>query len=372
MKKTIENIYGTQETNKSLKRPHSPSLINKGETLKALVQKLSQLRESHNRKRRKLNETREIEITYLRRNKDQLRNINDTNLNNDQINFLDIMWSNINKSIEEKKRVYDNAKESLNTKKKATERPLLNAIHKIIFEIPNIVFSIPPNMLPTLKFISNAPEFHPDPGNPDALYTRTIEFRRNRERWRNAVRRLQAISGDSSKSNAFPTGKDKMLQHGESARGVSNRPRVIREKRSLSKKVAPMRQIKLYHTIAFSSDKTQMNRALNDMKPSSIGSFGKSYWHTDPMFQWPGVGLRRYGIRNETNPPVQAIFTLTAPLEDYQKWIKTSNRLNRNATGTGTTLQLQPFIFRVDNIQKKNHNHTWDAPHFKIQWLRNV
>lgn len=54
--------------------------------------------------------------------------------------------------------------------------------------------------------------------------------------------------------------------------------------------------------------------------------------------------------------------------------MRSTNNYNKNATGTGTTLLVEPFVFRVEEKQyRKNFNHDWDVPvHFKIQWLSNT
>ena len=239
-------------------------------------------------------------------------------------------------------------------------------------------------MLPKIELRSNDPGLHLGPGT--GIYTRTIEFKNDRERSRSAIQRmLKYRKPDTSSAVPYGTPDEKRLTYFRNKNGklsqisgASGKPRKINNKNTakynLPKKeykkpfTPPNNTIKLYHTIATAN--TNLKTTLKDLQPRDIGIFDEqSYWHTDPFFQWPGVG-QRIRSRNTSNPKVQALFTLTLPIKEYQnKWIRTTNQYNRDATGTGTTLIAPPFAFRVDSVTRKNQNHSWGAPEFAISYL---
>ncbi len=322
---------------------------------------------------------------------EELHTLNSTEITKEDAKFFNQIYNDVrfNKHpniVKRLKRIKEKTKEIENFEKPHLKRQalLLGNIHLQFFSNPHLPFqNLPTNMLPKIELVSNDQSFHLGPWT--GLHTRTIELKNDRARSRNAIQRmLKYRQPDTSSALPYGTPDEKSLtyfrnQTGKLSQisGASGKPRKIKNKNTakynLAKKeykrpfTPPNQTIKLYHTIATAN--TNLNTTLKDLQPRDIGIFDdQSYWHTDPFFQWPGVG-QRIQSRNTSNPKVQALFTLTLPIEEYKnKWIRTTNRYNRDATGTGTTLIAPPFAFRVDSVTRKNQNHSW-APEFAISYL---
>ena len=329
---------------------------------------------------------------FKRKIMEELDALNSTEITKEDANFLNQIYNDVrfNKHpniVKRLKRIKEKTKEIENFEKPHLKRQalLLGNIHLQFFSNPHLPSqNLPPNLLPKIELVSNDQRFHLGPWT--GLHTRTIELKNDRARSRNAIQRmLKYRKPDTSSAQPYGTPDEKSLTYFRNKNGklsqisgASGKPRKIKNKNTakynLPKKeykkpfTPPNKTIKLYHTIATAN--TNLNTTLKDLQPRDIGIFDdQSYWHTDPFFQWPGVG-QRIRSRNTSNPKVQALFTLTLPIEEYKnKWIRTTNRYNRDATGTGTTLIAPPFAFRVDSVTRKNQNHSWGAPEFAISYL---
>jgi len=282
----------------------------------------------------------------------------------------------------------------VNNEQRKVEPQLLSKVHERLFSNPNLVFNIPPGMLPKLHFNyanrrdSRGRLLHePNAWNAAALRTMTKELKGDRARWRNVVKRLQEVQTyrntptqvGSSNSSLIAIGQEKTFSNRQY--GASGRPSLLNGN---VKSVGAMlkrrqaEQVTLYHTVTRSKNLGNVVSSIKKLAKSSngsIGEFGKSFWHTDPMFQW--VGTAHESTETYPSPSVIALFTMKAPIHEYNKWIRSTAKYNKNSTATGTTLLLEPFLFRVEKKQLKNHNHEWKGvlrnglPHFEIQWLSN-
>lgn len=263
------------------------------------------------------------------------------------------------------------------------ELKILSKIHEILFSNPSLVFNIPKNMLPKLNFYySNKKDkfghlfYHPNHStmmrDPKAIRTITKELKNDRERWFEVVKRLQSINPGSHRNSigAIAMGQEKKLT--EKIKGVSGGIRILEGKtRQFNRVLKQSReQVTLYHAVAYSKQKNVFKN-IQELNKSSMGVFGQAFWHTDPMFQWVGTDYLHKVTESGATPRVAALFTMKVPFNEYIEWTRSTNNYNKNATGTGTTLLIEPFVFRVEEKQdRKNFNHNWAVPvHFKIQWL---
>lgn len=238
----------------------------------------------------------------------------------------------------------------------------LTEIHNAILRNPHRALLIPKNMLPSIEFRSQNAYFHL---GSSGLHTRTNEFAVNRKRVKNTLNRCQSGEG-SSKTHATAPKRNQNLNVSsvDPPKNVSSKPRLCSTQlSSASKQRRNTNTWKLYHTIAKTGKQNlKLQKNLRELKPSSIGEFdGNSYWHTDPMFQWPGV----HKNTSKKNPNVEATFVLTAPRSIGTRYCK---RLNRDGSGTGTTIVLPSFQFRVDRVVE-NPNHGW-TQEYHIQMLK--
>ena len=283
-----------------------------------------------------------------------------------------------------KKKSNDVSKFRLLQEQSKIELKILSRIHEILFSNPSLVFNIPKYMLPKLNFhYSNKKDefghlfYHPNHSlfrNPKAIRTITKELKNDRERWFKVVQRLQSINPGSHRDGgsfgAIAMGQEKQLT--EKIKGVSGGIRIFegnaRQFNRILKKIRE--QVTIYHTVAYSK-LNNVFKNIQEFKQSSIGVFGQAFWHTDPMFQWVGTDYLHKVTERGPTPKVAALFTMKVPLNEYIKWTRSTNNYNKNATGTGTTLLVDPFVFRVEEKQDRNNfNHNWNVPvHFKIQWL---
>lgn len=402
-----EKMYGTQRVNGSLKRPRPASTDTNNQTrLKTNVSRLLRLKSEYESRRKKLISNSQCRTEANIRNKYTIpfeNNIRDS---------LGLREGETSPEFERQKKYFheqwlrlrfgnrtaidiNNAKlENLNKEQLQIESQPLSKVHEILFSNPNLVFNIPPGMLPKLHFNyanrrdSRGHLLHePNRFNPASLRTMTKELKGDRARWRNIVKRLQGVKTfwriptqvGSSNSNRIAIGQEKTLPN--TKYGASGRPSLVKTNVKSVGAMLKRRQrdqVTLYHTVARSQNIGNVLASIKQLAKSingSIGEFGKSYWHTDPMFQWVGSAHESHG--NKPSPSVVALFTMKAPVNEYNKWIRSTKLYNRNSTGTGTTLLLEPFLFRVEKKRLNNHNHGWNGyqqkslPHFEIQWLSN-
>ena len=239
----------------------------------------------------------------------------------------------------------------------------LKNIQQAILSKPERALLVPSSML-RLKLQSQNVRFHLGPRF--GLKTQTEEFAQNRKRVRNTLSRCQ--TGEGTQLSRCQTGEGTSKKHARkrnqelnlprnAPRNVSGKPQICSRRSSANKKSKPTNVRKLYHTIAETTN-VGLKNTLQNLKASMHGKFNQpSYWHTDPMFQWPGVNKNtgKTALHTHENPKVEATFVLTAPFSVGQRY---TNRLNRNGSGTGTTIVLPAFTFRVDCVNKEP-NHRW-------------
>jgi len=433
-KTNAEEKYGTQHENKSLKRPRSSDTNNDNNNNK--VKQLQRALEKHKRQKKNAYNEECAKLKGNCRNQRTIPTNNNIRtavglqhgqdkyinnkirdalkLNNEKITIEN--WTKL--SEEQKKRVIKDVKQllknelsnqelisayvtfktqsqyfddeffrlqekkgkrNLNRFRKPSENEIkiISKIHELVFKNPNLIHRLPQHLVPMLTFYySNAiNEFghlkhHPNHSrwNPSAIFTITKELKADKERWLQTVRRLQAAIGSSK----IKGGQEKPI--GNKILGSSGGIRLFKgNTRKFNRHLKKSeKQVRLYHTVELSKLKHVDFEKIKELHKSSIGIFGQSFWHTDAMFQWVGKGSLRNVKESGPSPKVGALFTMYAPQSVYEKWTRSTINFNKNATGTGTTLLVEPFVFRVEKVKTNINEPAWDAPyHFHIQWLSN-
>lgn len=295
-----------------------------------------------------INQQIQMHYNQLVENKTPRNILNKFNRNISAIEKKESNWSK-----QQKQTLQDDIERAREKHQLQLSRNLKN-IQQAILSKPERALLVPSSML-RLKLQSQNVRFHL--GSRFGLKTQTEEFAQNRKRVRNTLSRCQTGEGTSKKHASAPKRNQELNLPRNDPINVSGKPQFCSRRSSANKKSKPTNVRELYHTIAETTN-VGLKNTLENLKASMHGKFNQpSYWHTDPMFQWPGVNKNtgKTALHTHENPKVEATFVLTAPCSVGQRY---TNRLNRNGSGTGTTIVLPAFTFRVDCVNKEP-NHRW-------------